>query len=503
MGAEALIDLASLDSAASAVETPTVDTTTTVDVPAVESTTDTTVEDTSTTETETTNADGTEKTPEQVEEFKKAAAAKTTTAAEADLPGTEKTPQEVRKALKALRDADPKNAAYVKTLHGSYERHQAYKQEFETVDKAREAKAFIESIGGEDGYKELQTHVEAVKAADELLYNADPQLWKNVIEDLKASGHPEAFGKLAPAYLQELKAHDKDAYYSTFTPHFVEGLKEVGLDIKLGQLAEALGEKNEKGEVVPNIAKLTAIVKVMSDWYKGQVADVEEAKKVVEPSPAEKKFLAEKAEFEKTKAADQQTKVKEWETNVADTADKYNNTALSKHLGAFLRMPYFKEFPRETLVDLGNGIKSHLYSVLKADKVYQTQMSALWKGGNNPANNAKIQAYHKQTLDRIAQDVVTKVVQNRYPGYAKGGSAAGRVAAAAQKKTTEAKASATSVASGKPIYVASRPTNLVREPITVGGKEYSAGDLVTLQIAGRGFVKTTDGKSYRLVTWRK
>ncbi len=497
--ADAIIDFAALE--APVVETtPVADTTTTTDTPVTADSNTETTTGTDGKETETLNADGTDKTPEQVEEFKAKAAA---AAAKDELPGTEKTPQEVRKALKALRDADPKNAAYVKTLHGSYERHQAYKAEFETVDKAREAKAFIESIGGEEGYKELNTHIDAVKAADELLYNSDPQIWDNVIEDLKASGHPEAFGKLAPAYLEKLKAHDSEAFYKTFTPHFVEGLKEVGFERTLGQMMEALDAKNEKGESVPNVERVKQAAKIMSDWYKGQVADVEAAKKVPEQTPEMKKFLAEKAEFEKTKTADQQAKVKTWESNVATTADSYSNTALKGALTPVLKMPFFKDFPRETLIDLGNGIKERLYATLKADKTYQSTMAAYWKGGDNPANNTKIQAFHKQTLDRIANDVVTKVVQNRYPGYAKGGSAAGRVAAAQVKKDNTGKAEAAATSSGKPIYVATRPTNLIRESIKVGSREYSTGDLQTLQILGRGFVKSTDGKSYRLVTWRK
>src|SRR5208283_5088865 len=44
-----------------------------------------------------------------------------------DLPGTEKTPQEIRGLLKQMRDADPKNVAAVKQLHGAFERWEATK----------------------------------------------------------------------------------------------------------------------------------------------------------------------------------------------------------------------------------------------------------------------------------------------------------------------------------------------------------------------------------------
>ena len=163
-------------------------------------------------------------------------------------------------------------------------------------------------------------------------------------------------------------------------------------------------------------------------------------------------------------------------------------------------MPFFKDFPYDTKVDLGNGIKDRLYSALKADKAYQLQMSTMWKA--KTPDRAKMIQYHEAKVQSIASDIVTKTVQNRYPGYAKGGSAAGKAAATVAKKVTSDKAAVQSVASGKPIYIAVRPTNLVREPITVGGRDYSSSDLVNLQITGKGFVKTTDGKGFKFITWR-
>ena len=151
MGSEALIDFAAMDSAASAVETtlePVVET------PSIGTSVDSTIEtapidsETIGTETETTNADGSEKSEEEKTAFKTAA-----TKAEADKAiDTKATPENVRKALKTMRDASPSNAAVVKELHGAYERFHAYKTEFPTVQAAKEAKAFIESIGGEEGY---------------------------------------------------------------------------------------------------------------------------------------------------------------------------------------------------------------------------------------------------------------------------------------------------------------------------------------------------------------
>jgi hypothetical protein len=69
------------------------------------------------------------------------------------------------------------------------------------------------------------------------------------------------------------------------------------------------------------------------------------------------------------------------------------------------------------------------------------------------------------------------------------------------KKVDSAKVSATSISSLKPVYVAARPTNLVREPVKAGGREYSTKDLELLQVTQRGFVRTTDGKGLRFISW--
>ena len=498
--ADGLVDFAMVDSATAAPDSTAVETQVT-GTPVEGTETQTTEVETPVggtgKETETQNADGTEKSPEEQEAFKTAAAAKVTSD-----KALEATPANVRTALKAMRDSDPKNAGVVKELHGAFERWNAAKEVFpKGVAEMQEAKAFIESIGGPEGYQKMQQAFEQVSATDELLYAADPTLWDNVIEDLKASGHPEALGALAPSMLQKLKAHDSDAFYNTTIPVVADALKEVHMDAFVSQFNAALSAKNDKGETVPDIAKITSLVKSITDWYSDLDKDAKSRTTAPVDTPERKKFLAEKTAFEKTKADGVAADRTKFETGVAEECDKRNNVLLGKALGPFLKMPFFKDFPYETKVDLGNGIKDRLYAALKADKGYQIQMDAMWKQKN--PDRAKMIQYHDAKIQAIANDIVTKTVQNRYPGYAKGGSAAGKAAAAVVKKDTATKAATQSVATGKPIYVASRPTNLVREPIKVGGRDYSSSDLQVMQITGRGFVKTTDGKSVKFVTWRK
>jgi len=110
--------------------------------------------------------------------------------------------------------------------------------------------------------------------------------------------------------------------------------------------------------------------------------------------------------------------------------------------------------------------------------------------------------YHTAKLNSIAEEIVRATVQSRYPGYARGGSAAGRVAAANAakegQKATDAKAQAT----GRAQYIAVKPTDsLIRDNVVYGGRTYESKDLELLIITGKGFIKGPNG--VRLVTWRK
>jgi hypothetical protein len=243
------------------------------------------------------------------------------------------------------------------------------------------------------------------------------------------------------------------------------------------------------------MATAKAITKNIADFYvnlrdeQGESAKISKERAAWEAEKTTKETASQKAERNKV------------EHGVAEECEKSSNVELGKFLGGFLRLPFFKDWPRETKIDLGNGIKEKLYSSLKADKQYQLQMDSLWKG--KIIDRAKMVQVHTAWLQQHGDALVRGVVQNRYPGYAKGGSAAGRVASATASKTAATKAAASSISTGKPIYVAARPTNIVHSDIKVGGRTYTSNDLQVLQIAGKGFVKTTDGKSVKFVTWRK
>lgn len=408
-----------------------------------------------------------------------------------NLPGDKTTPDNIRKTLKAIKDADPNNAAAVKVLHGSYERWEAAKKVFpKGVAEMRAAKDFMNLVGGQEGYEQLNTTLEAVRASDQKLYNGDPSLLEDIYEDLKSEGKLDAFGKLLSPFIDKVKASDSEAFYKAFEPHFLAGIEEVNLNGALAGLVKVLtlpeGAKPE--DITAALTKAQKIAGDAHNWYKGLKTQQESAKNA-RPDPERIKLDEDRKKFNEEQEKFKTNQTKQFQDSVGKECETYNNQSLGSQLKDYLKMPFFKGFPRETLMDLGNGIKQHLYATLKADKIYQGQMKAMW-GAKSP-DKTKIVEYHNAKLDSIAADVVRQTVQKRYPGYAKGGAAAGRVAAANAKKETAKKVDAAAVATGKPVYVAQKPA---WESI-----DWDKDPKQMLYITGKAYLRGSN----KFVTWRK
>jgi hypothetical protein len=427
--------------------------------------------------------DGTPKTEAELETERKLDSATT---------GKEPLPNEVRAALKAFRDADPKNANIVKQLHGHFSRWEAAKELLGQGEGSgiTGLKSFFDEVGAKTlpearaAIARYQEMADSVKGADDLLHSGDPKLAENVLEDMTAQGTEKNYPKVVANFLSHLQSANPEGFFETIAPHVVTQLFNAGFAEAINSLAKSTDPAA--------VATANAIAK----WFNSVADNVSDKAKVSRERAA---WEAEKAEGTK---AENDAAQKQYNNATAEACEKVNNTELGKALGSFFKLPFFKDFSYETKVDLGNGIKDRLYAALKADKQYQNTMGALWKLPRTEANKAKMVEVHTEKLRTIAQDIVTKTVQMRYPGYARGGSAAGKAAAAVVKKEAATQAARQSISTMKPIYVATRPTDLVRTGVKVGGKLYSDEDLRTLQISGKGFVKSSNG-GLKFITWRK
>jgi hypothetical protein len=489
---ESVIDFASLDADVTTSDAPIVDTPV-VDAPAVD--TDAPVADADASKDVNTdgakkdakpqfNSDGTPKEEPVVEK-------------KDDLPGTEKTPQEIRSLLKSMRDADPKNVAAVKQLHGAYERWEAAKTLYPGgIKEMTAAKEFMGLVGGHEGLEKLQNTSAAAEASDNQLYEGSPELISNIVDDLKAHNKLDALGKLAPAFFDAVKANDEKGYYSAFAPHFIAGLELVNMPGAINGLVSALNNPALKdadpakaaAAATSVIAKAAEIAGGLKEWYSGLDAENKKAKEAV-VSPERQQLDKDRAVFLKQQEEFKTTQSTQFKNSVASANEKDNNRLLGTELAPFLKMPFFKGYGKENLMPLGNTIKSNLYTALKADTTYQAQMKAMW-GAKTP-DRAKIEEYHKARVASIAKDIVRDTVQRMYPGYAKGGAAAGRVAATAEKKEAVTKADAAAAATGKPVYVATKPA--------WDAIDWDKDPKQLLYITGKAYLKA-GGK---LVTWRK
>jgi len=379
--------------------------------------------------------------------------------------------------LKQIREgADPNSEdgkatiAAVKQLHQAFEREREYRTAFGNVNAARNAAAFIKEIGGREGWAQTQQTIQSIQESDSLLYAGDPKLLDNIIEDLKSEGKVEAFGQLAPAFLDKLKSIDNAAFYKAFAPHFRAELHACEVPHAINSVYRALATNN--------VAGAKQILENMASWYSNLDNVIEKANRM---DPERERFKQEKVNWENTKT-------QERNAEIAKEADSFNNRELGKHLAAYLRMPFFKGFPKETLTIVGTQLKSNLFNDLKADKTYQLQMKALWHAKN--PDKAKIVEYHRAAVESRAERIVRETVQQLYPGYARGGSAAGRIAASAQKRGAEQQAAATATAQGKPVQILNKPA---WENI-----DWSKDPKQLNYIAGRAWLK-----SGKFVTWRR
>lgn len=412
------------------------------------------------------NEDGTPKTEEQ----------KTADKADAKLP------QDVRQALKSLRDADPKNAGVVKALHNAYERWRAVTSDLGIKGGFAEIKGMrdtLQSAGGREGIQQLQSTVDSIHETDQLLYSASESpenakaLVSNVVEDLKSEGKLDSLHAITPHLLSAIESHSPEQYAKVALPIVGKALTESGAVDALNECWRAL--KSGDTETAQKV------LRGLGSWYKHVLENGDKAKN--EPIDRERAELAKEKEGwarERAQAA---------KTEIGKAAQSSTNEILGGSLKHFLKMPYFKGFSRAGLVPIAAEIQNRVWGAMKADANLQRNYKSLWSAKS--PDKGKIveltQAFVKGVSDRITR----QVVQDLHPNHAKGGSAAGRIAAANAKKEASAKADAAAVASGKPIYVPQKPK---WEAI-----DWDKDPKQLLYISGKAYLKGTG----KLVTWRR
>jgi hypothetical protein len=331
-------------------------------------------------------------------------------------------PAAVRAALKAMRDSDPALAPIARQLNDAYGRYTAYRNVFPKVADAQQAKALIDAVGGGDGLTSLQENVKAIQATDAKLYAGDASVLDDIIEDMRSEGKIDAFGKLAPGFLEKLRSVDEKAYFAAMKPHFFQGLNDVGFANVVDNVLSALSGEQ------PNVAGAKQVLQQMASWFQDLKSSVDSASKQ-NLDPDRQAFEKERSDF---RSQQQQA----FNTDCAAACDQHNNDILGQALRKYTRDPFFKNMDRDAWMDVGGGVKQALLRELSQDKSYQSQMDAFFS--QKSPDKAKIAAFHKAQVEARAQRIVRDLINRRYPGFKSKAVARPQAKPAAQPQATGA-----------------------------------------------------------------
>lgn len=309
-----------------------------------------------------------------------------------------KAPDDVRKALKALRDSSPENAKAAQVLRDAYGREQAYKAVWPTVKDAQAAQttiATIESFGGLEGVQQTIAEIEEIDAQ---LAAGDPRALDKIME---VSG--EGFAKIAPAMLDKLQASNPDAYAAAIRPHLVAAVGQSGLSDAFGAVMQAL-----------DIARTPGATPEFKAKFEGQAQEgltkIHQYLQSLKTAPADTKQPVQQNEaFTKREQALTEREEASFKEEVGRAANPTINESLRKAVA-----PYLKELklaPQQR-ADFVQGVYDEVAKLVKADKVYQTTKSNLFKSKTRTSTD--IAKHMSVKFDQVVGQAAKAVRDRRY-----------------------------------------------------------------------------------------
>jgi len=297
--------------------------------------------------------------------------------------------QQTKDSISSLKNlakqaTDPKqreslnNAA--KALAKQFFGRQAYEKEFPTVQEARQAKATIEALGGEDGITELQNKVRDYDTEIEQFANGD----RDLIEQLHR-GNPESVIKAAENIIDILtETRNAAGLDRLLMKPMVERMDAVGFGSTLVTIAKLL-ETGKGQEAYDTLAKL-------GEWYGKLKGETEKlASSRVTKDPREQEFAQREQRL--------QQQERETETRLlSNEVTRLNNGALSKTLD-----PFFKEIKmsNEGRREFTQQVMHKVWDAMKADKGYLRNAKDIRAKGDNERTSRFISAKFAELLPQV------------------------------------------------------------------------------------------------------
>lgn len=387
------------------------------------------------------------------------------------------TPSKMRAALKAWKDANPENKAHAKELNDAIGRLEEYNKHFPSAKEAREFKTFVDGVGGMEGIRNLQSLSDNIAETDAMVHSGDPQIIANIVEDLKEAGKLDSLGKLMGPMIKATMENDPKGFDKAMRPYFAQSLSKYQVGQALEGIFQAFDAKDAKA--------LEARLTHLGRWFNGVMSSAN--KKDEEPAADPEKQRLQK-EIDSYKENDE----KVFRSSLTDATTKSASTSVVSTLNKIFKAnTYFKDFPVETKRALAKDIREAVWGHLNSQKTYSDSMKSLYK----TRDAARIQKAHDDKFNESVEEVARKLLKNRYPGYDRSGPRTAATAAAKSSTATQ------TTGSNQAAYVPERPKTLIRDSVTYNGKTYDSNDLMTMQIAGKGFIR--EGTKLRFITWRK
>ena len=302
-----------------------------------------------------------------------------------DSPETQETqdgrviPQEFREAFKQ----NPK-------LRNLFFSEKAYREQFPTIQEARQARDLLETVGGEEGWKQVQQSQEEQRGLDDLYYSRNPQKQRDFVKNLLTQDKG-AFESIVPVALEEFYGASPEAYNrvmsQVISSTFQMSFNRAGLAGALAQLKNSIGA---------NDGRATQILQGIEEWA-GEFEKIARSKPAIDP---EREKL--QKELDEIKSSTEKQKQDSFFSSYQSDAYKSAETSVEKHLASMLAG---KTLDKDTKETLSENIVRRVSRMAQKDENYMRSIKAILQRGDKDKAVRFFTSKFNQLLPQAAKEV--------------------------------------------------------------------------------------------------
>ena len=297
----------------------------------------------------------------------------------------------IRGEISALKKTNP--AAAKAWAKDHYEKL-AFQKEFPTVHDARNAKATIESLGGEEGIGKMQEELTDWRGEAEAFANGDRGLITQLLQE-----NPDALVTAGQNVLDVLMEHSEKMYDAATIPHMEARLTNAGVPQMLQQIAEHIkaGDGQAAWDKMTELRGWFNKLKTMSD----KLGEGKAKRQAANPE-------REQIETEKQQIAAEKAQIKF--DKIGADVNRLNNQATSKLVEPFFRELRLSTEGRKHFID---QLYSNIFRSIKNDKAFARNEKAIRAKGDVGRSAQFIHAKFRELLPQQFRSLRNAL----YPNY--------------------------------------------------------------------------------------